>query len=282
MPEGVINEQDRQAALVALLSYQRDLGVDLRLSPTGVDRFDVTPAMNPTAQVVDAVNDHLSAPQKSAPSMQTGQAPSLMNTQSVVAKAQAMAAGATALEALSEAVNAFDGCALKETALNTVFADGTPSSDVMFLGEAPGSDEDRLGKPFVGVSGQLLDKMLGHIGLDRARNVYISNCVFWRPPGNRKPNPAEVAACLPFTRRHIELVRPEFLVLVGGLAAQSLIDGSLKITRTRGKWFDYALADGTTIPAMPILHPAYLLRTPLSKRETWNDLLALKARIASA
>jgi len=282
MPEGVINEQDRQTALVALLSYQRDLGVDLRLSPTGVDRFDVTPAMNPTAQAVDAVNDHLSAPQKSAASMQTGQVPSLMNTQSVVAKAQAMAAGATTLEALSEAVNAFDGCALKETALNTVFADGTPSSDVMFLGEAPGSDEDRLGKPFVGVSGQLLDKMLGHIGLDRARNFYISNCVFWRPPGNRKPNPAEVAACLPFTRRHIELVRPKFLVLVGGLAAQSLIDGSLKITRTRGKWFDYALADGTTIPAMPILHPAYLLRTPLSKRETWNDLLALKARIASA
>lgn len=282
MAEVIMNEQNRQAALVALLSYQRDLGVDLRLSSNGMNRFDEMASDAATQRGQGAASSAVAAAAQAVNVAKAPQAPGLMSTQSMVAKAETMAAAAQTLLALEEAVQAFDGCPLKETALNTVFADGSPASDVMFLGEAPGSDEDRLGKPFVGVSGQLLDKMLGHIGLDRAKNFYISNCVFWRPPGNRKPNPAEVAACLPFTQRHIELVRPKFLVLVGGLAAQTLIDGSLKITRARGKWFDYALADGTTIPALPILHPAYLLRTPLSKRETWSDLLTLKSRLSGA
>jgi DNA polymerase len=176
-------------------------------------------------------------------------------------------------------LRAFDGCQLKQTATNLVFGDGNPKAKVMLVGEAPGADEDRQGKPFVGVSGQLLDRMLGWIGLDRS-SFYITNQVYWRPPGNRKPTDAEVAACQPFVMRHIELVSPELLILVGGAATKTLLGRTDGVMKLRGRWFEYASGGlPRPIPAMVVLHPAFLLRTPSFKRETWRDLLAVKQRL---
>jgi uracil-DNA glycosylase len=175
----------------------------------------------------------------------------------------------------------FEGCALKHTASNLVFSDGNPEADVMFVGEAPGADEDRQGKPFVGVSGQLLDRMLGAIGMDR-ESVYISNILPWRPPGNRKPSPAEIMSCLPFIARHIELIKPKVLILVGGTSASSLLDTKEGITRLRGRWVSYKVGTGENIqeiPTMPIFHPAYLLRQPALKREAWKDIRAIRDRL---
>lgn len=198
----------------------------------------------------------------------------------VILNAREAAKAARDLAALREALAQFDGCALKKTATNLVFADGNPEAEVMLIGEAPGADEDRQGKPFVGVSGQLLDRMMAAIGLDRS-TFYITNVCFWRPPGNRKPTEAELAAQLPFVTRHIELIKPKVLVLVGGSSAQGLLGLNDGITRLRGRWFDYASPDlAAPIPAIPIFHPAYLLRQPGLKREAWRDLLKLKARLA--
>jgi DNA polymerase len=160
-----------------------------------------------------------------------------------------------------------------------VFADGNPAAKVMVIGEAPGADEDRAGLPFVGVSGQLLDRMLACIGLDRA-TAYITNVIFWRPPGNRQPTPAEIAACLPFVERHIELVSPELLVLVGGASAKTILARGEGITKLRGRWHDYESAGmSRPIPAMPTYHPAFLLRQPVLKRDAWRDLLAIQERL---
>jgi len=190
---------------------------------------------------------------------------------------------AQSLAALREELMRFEGCALRHTAMNLVFADGNPSAPVMFIGEAPGEDEDRQGLPFVGVSGQLLDRMLGFAGLDRTTNAYISNILFWRPPGNRSPTDTEIAACLPFAERHIALVKPQFLVLLGGVAAKSILRTKEGITRLRGRWMDYMppLGSGLTesIPCLPMYHPAYLLRQPSAKRQAWNDVLLLITRI---
>ena len=186
---------------------------------------------------------------------------------------------AQSIEALREELLRFEGCALKHTAMNLVFSDGNPNSGIMLVGEAPGEDEDRQGLPFVGVSGKLLDRMLASIGLDRT-SVYISNILFWRPPGNRSPTDAEIAACLPFAERHIALVQPKVLIMLGGVAAKSLLRTKDGITRIRGKWTEYTpalgKADATPIKCLPIYHPAYLLRQPTAKRQAWNDLLLLK------
>ncbi|HAT36573.1 MAG TPA: uracil-DNA glycosylase, partial [Rhodospirillaceae bacterium] len=194
--------------------------------------------------------------------------------------AKEAAAGAKNIEELKLAVENFDGCALKFTATNTVFADGNPSADIMLIGEAPGVDEDRQGLPFVGVSGQLLDRMLTHIGLSRKENVYISNILFWRPPGNRSPTTAEIAACMPFVERHIELMNPKLLMFLGGTAAKTMLDKTEGIMRLRGRWFNYQI-EGVEdpIPAMPTLHPAFLLRQGAQKREVWRDLLAVKSKL---
>ncbi len=191
--------------------------------------------------------------------------------------ARARAREAQTLADLETALRAFDGCPLKATAMNTVFADGNPTAPVMLIGEAPGEDEDRQGKPFVGVSGKLLDRMLAQVGLDRSR-VYISNILPWRPPGNRSPTQAEIAACLPFLERHVELARPVLLVALGGVSAKTLLNRTDGITRLRGQWRDYAVTGGT-VPLLPMLHPAYLLRNPIAKREAWRDMLALRQRI---
>ena len=169
----------------------------------------------------------------------------------------------------------FEGCALKFSAKNLVFADGNPQGRVMLVGEAPGADEDRIGKPFVGRSGQLLDRMLAAIGLDRSK-VYIANVVPWRPPGNRTPTPQEVAICKPFIERQIELAAPEFLVCLGGPATQNLLGIKDGILRARGRWFTYRTDGGREIRALATLHPAYLLRQPLQKRFAWRDFLALQ------
>ena len=194
------------------------------------------------------------------------------------ASARARAKEARTLEELESALRAFDGCPLKATAMNTVFADGNPAADIMLIGEAPGEDEDRQGKPFVGVSGKLLDRMLAQVGLDRSR-VYISNILPWRPPGNRSPTQAEIAACLPFLERHVELIGPKVLVPLGGTSAKTLLNRAEGITRLRGRWFDYA-SPGLPgpVPVIPMLHPAYLLRNPIAKREAWRDLLTLRQR----
>jgi len=193
--------------------------------------------------------------------------------------ARLVAAGAETIEALGALVAAFDGCPLKRTATTTVFMDGNPAAPVMIIGEAPGADEDRIGRPFVGRSGQLLDRMLAAIGQDRT-TVQITNVIYWRPPGNRKPTSAEIAACLPFVLRHIALARPQVVVLAGGTAASALLPLSEGITRLRGRWFELAVPGlDRPVPTLPMFHPSFLLRAPERKREAWRDLLALKARL---
>lgn len=180
------------------------------------------------------------------------------------------------LDELKQILLTFEGCALKKTAKNTVFADGNPNADVMLVGEAPGADEDREGLPFVGRSGKLLDLMFQSIGLTRKENLYISNIIPWRPPGNRQPTAAETTICLPFIQRHIELVAPKYLIFVGGVSAKALLNTTEGIMRLRGKWIDYT-SPGLPEPikAMPIYHPAYILRSPGQKSKVWHDLLTL-------
>jgi len=195
-----------------------------------------------------------------------------------VGDAQALAASATSLAELKSAMEGFEGCGLKRTASNTVFADGTPAGRVMFIGEAPGRDEDRIGKPFVGRAGQLLDKMLASIGLDRNVNAYITNVINWRPPENRDPSPEEAAMCLPFLRRHIELADPKVIVLLGAVAGRHVMGLSDGIMKSRGRWMEYRVGD-RMVPIMPTLHPAYLLRQPAHKKLAWRDLQSLASRM---
>ena len=190
------------------------------------------------------------------------------------------ASKANTLEELKEALISFDGCSLKKTAKNTVFGQGNPHSDVMFIGEAPGADEDRLGLPFVGVSGQLLDKMMLAIGLSRQTNAYISNISPWRPPGNRNPSNVEIALCMPFIQRHIELVSPKIIIALGGVAFSSLINTAETISKARGMWHSYQTA-GLVAPVllMPVFHPAFLLRTPAQKKNAWRDFLNIRQKL---
>ena len=199
----------------------------------------------------------------------------LPKAQPVLGNTVALAESANTLDELREMIRAYDGLEVKLTATNLVFADGNPEAKIMVIGEAPGSDEDRQGKPFVGVSGQLLDKMLGAMGFDRT-SVYITNVLNWRPPGNRKPTPAEVALSLPFLMRHIELVDPKLILLSGDSAAKAVTGLKEGITRLRGKWQEITTSRGKSYPVLPTFHPAFLLRTPINKREAWQDILALK------
>ena len=194
--------------------------------------------------------------------------------------AREAAARAASLEELRAALQAFEGCALKRTATNLVFARGNPQAPVMFIGEAPGAEEDRAGLPFVGPSGRLLDLMLSSIGLDED-SAYITNILFWRPPGNRSPTDAESAACLPFVRRHIAIVKPRLLVTLGRPAMNTVLGIGTGINKARGRWIAYGEGLDTPIPAMPTFHPAYLLRNPAQKRQSWIDFLALRERLDS-
>ena len=201
--------------------------------------------------------------------------------ESALHDARAAAHNAPSLEALRTILENFEGCGLKTTATNLVFGEGNEQARIMFVGEAPGADEDRMGRPFVGASGQLFDNMMAAIGLDR-KSAYITNILPWRPPGNRTPTPTEIAICLPFIERQIELIEPDILVMVGGISAKTLLGRSEGIMRMRGNWFDYA-SPGLPSPVQgrAIFHPDYLLGSPAHKREAWIDLLEIKARLKS-
>ena len=200
-----------------------------------------------------------------------------------VAEARRLADAATDLAALEAAVRGFSGCALKKTATNTVFAQGVATSRLMFIGEAPGAEEDRNGVPFCGPSGKLLDTMLGFIGLNRAESFYITNTLFWRPPGNRQPSTEELEICRPFVEKHIALVDPKILVLVGGTATSAILKDTRGITRLRGQVFSYTNQYMThAVPVHVLYHPSYLLRQPLAKKQAWADLLKLKQAHSSA
>ena len=190
-------------------------------------------------------------------------------------RASDSAAACNTLDELRQALTTFDGCPLSATATNLVFGDGNPSCGLMLVGEGPGAEEDRAGLPFVGASGQFLDRMLASIGLDRS-SFYITNLIPWRPPGNRNPTEAEVAVCLPFLLRHIALVRPKLLVLLGNLSVQSVTHSKTGITRARGKWQDVEIEGMGRVRALPMLHPAYLLRNHGAKREAWADMVTLR------
>ena len=194
--------------------------------------------------------------------------------------ARAAAASAKTLAELRAAIEAFEGCALKKTARTTVFSDGVEDAEIMLVGEAPGKDEDEQGKPFVGRSGQLLDRMFGSIGLSRQTNLFISNVIFWRPPGNRPPTQGELAACLPFIRRAIEIKAPKLLVFVGGVAAQTMLARDTGVMRMRNKRLTYSGPNDAAVNAMVMLHPAYLLRRPQEKRLAWTDLLMMEDWLA--
>lgn len=279
---------DKQAINdAAALQWLVDMGADEAIGEAPIDRYAAArdaatkaaaapPRTQPTAQSTTTPPPPVSA---AAPARAA--APQAVSEQAqIAADSRAIANKAATLDELRAALETFDGCALRKTATNLVFADGNPTGRIMLIGEAPGAEEDRRGLPFVGASGHLLDRMLEAIGLTRAE-VYISNVLFWRPPGNRNPTTAEVAACLPFVLRHIELVAPDLLVFVGGASAKTLLDRTEGIMRLRGKWYDFQLPNGTTIPALATLHPAYLLRSPAEKRLAWRDMLSLKLRLAA-
>lgn len=201
-----------------------------------------------------------------------------------VALATELAASAIDISSLKTIIDAFKGCPLHQGAKQAVVYDGVPGAPLLIMGEAPGRDEDRQGLPFVGRSGQLLDTMLGAIGASRRTgdgmtDALISNAIFWRPPGNRNPTKAEIAVCLPFVRRIIEITRPKVLLLTGNVPTQALFADAPGITRSRGKWRDLVLEDGTLVPTLPVYHPAFLLRQPAQKRVSWADLLTAKARL---
>jgi uracil-DNA glycosylase family 4 len=196
-----------------------------------------------------------------------------------VAHAREVAAACRSLGELEEALERFEGCPLKETATRLCFADGDPQARLMLIGEAPGAEEDRLGKPFVGPSGQLLDRMLAAVGLDRG-SVWITNVIFWRPPGNRSPTTLEVSVCQPFLERQVELLDPRLILFLGGSAARALLDVTEGVTKLRGRRFGYEpVRAGAPIPAFVTFHPAYLLRQPLQKRLAWRDMLTLRREL---
>ena len=272
--------------LAALLDWYVAMGIDEAIGETPHDSFappqpraaSVTAiaAPSPAAQPTPAVTR---APM-AAPMVGPMVARPIVPASNEIAGARKLAAAATTLAELEAAVANFEGCALRKTATHTVFADGTPQAPVMVIGEAPGADEDRLGKPFVGRSGQLLDRMLGAIGLDRQSNVYITNIVFWRPPGNRKPTEAEIALCLPFVWRLIALSAPRVVLLSGGTATSAMLGRAEGITKLRGKWFDLQVPGlNSPVPALTTYHPSFLLRTPARKNETWRDFLELQSKL---
>ena len=282
-----------RAAARALLAWYVDAGVDEAILDAPIDRLRPPPAR----QARSGAGSNLSAPNLSAPNLNVTPKPAPGSTAprptaprpvtpmapeaqigDAPRAAREAAQAAPTLEALKAAIEAFEGCPLKITATNTVFADGVIGAPLMFVGEAPGADEDREGKPFVGVSGQLLDRMLASIGVSRSENAYISNILPWRPPGNRPPTTAEMATCLPFIQRHIELAAPKILILVGGTSAKALLDRKEGITRLRGNWLDWQTPGGRVIPALATYHPAFLLRSPSQKVNAWKDLLALKQK----
>ncbi len=273
-----------------LLEWHLEAGVDETIGEAPVNRYLDPPAIPATGSAAR------NSPPPAPPSHGMEDAPSAAPTapartpatpakpaaaDQALQSAWALAASAMTVEELRRALEGFDGCGLKKTATNLVLGDGNPEARVILIGEAPGAEEDRQGRPFVGASGRLLDHMLGSIGLDRTQ-VYISNTVFWRPPGNRNPTTMEMAICMPFVERLIELVDPEILVALGGAAAKVLLAQNVGIGKLRGRWFAYSTPRlPRPVEATAVFHPAYLLRSATHKGEAWRDLLEIKRKLNS-
>jgi len=277
---------------LAALAWLVEAGADEAIGEAPVNRFAKKDTPHPpleagpkSAQQIPgrAVSRLQPAPTPKTPSMlpADGRQPQAEGENpDSIGTAMNLAAAAATLAELKAALEGFNGCALKKTASNTVFADGNPASRIMFIGEAPGRDEDRIGRPFVGRAGKLLDKMMAAIGLDRS-NAYITNVLNWRPPDNRDPSPEEAALCLPFLRRHIELVNPGIIILLGAVAARHVLGFSEGIMKLRGRWLEYR-AGNAMVPVMATLHPAYLLRQPAHKKLAWRDLQAAERKIIAS
>jgi len=269
-----------------LLRWYLEAGVDEATAELPIDRFrrHESPPDMPAPDVASPLPAPPAGgpPPPALPALEPRSVPGAapLPERGLAADAATRAGAAGSLQELAAALAEFDGCPLSRTATNLVFGDGNPQARIVLIGEAPGAEEDRRGLPFVGPSGRLLDKMLASIDLDR-KKVFITNTIFWRPPGNRSPTSSEVAACVPFVERIIELIDPALLVALGGPAAAAILGRTDSVGRLRGRWFEFQTARMTrAIPATAIFHPAYLLRSPGQKRLAWRDLLAIKARIS--
>jgi uracil-DNA glycosylase family 4 len=272
-------------AMRELLAFYREAGVDTAVGETPVDRLAEPPPAPQTAapRTPEAVRPPPARPTMPVRTLTprdlaTNAAAAPPSPDVAVMAAREAATTAATLDDLRAIVDRFEGCALRATATQLVFGRGNPQARVMFVGEAPGYEEDKSGLPFVGRSGQLLDRMLAAIGLDES-NCYIANIVPWRPPGNRTPTPQESAICLPFIKRQIELSNAEVLVCLGGPAAQTLLNIRDGITKSRGRWYPFQ-AGARELRALATFHPAFLLRSPLQKRLAWRDMLALRKALA--
>lgn len=283
---------ETQAKALAALSWQLEAGVDEILLETPVNRLNQPEPQAKTEPQDKTEPQPLPQPPKTLPHtparpvqrrMHGAQAAALPNDEGAINDARTLAASCTSLEELKSALENFTGSPLKNTAKNTVFGDGNPKAPLMLIGEAPGRDEDIQGKPFVGRSGQLLDRILSAINRDRhhddpAKAAWISNVIPWRPPGNRTPTPIETALLRPFIDRHIELIAPKIIVLLGGVAAKQMLATEQGIMRLRGKWRTIKIHDHS-FAAMPTFHPAYLLRQPAQKRLVWQDFLEIQEKL---
>ncbi len=265
-----------------LLEWYALAGVDAavdeykgKLLPGEAGRAAVDVSPHPEPPPSKIVTSSIARPGEPAPARR----PALLVPESRrVGDARAIAARCRSLDELRRELEQFEGCALRDTAKQLCFADGSPDASLMLIGEAPGAEEDRQGKPFVGPSGQLLDRILKEIGIDRT-NAWITNVIYWRPPGNRAPTTGEIAVSMPFLKRQIELLEPRFILFIGGIAAKALLDTNAGVTKLRGRPFTIATDSGREVPCLVTFHPAYLLRQPLNKRFVWRDMLQLRQRL---
>ena len=257
----------------ALLEWYVDQGVDEAVAIQALNAFEEAPSQL-TGSSPAATRPTAAAARTITPITPT----TTVSPDEATVRAREIASACTSIAELKAAIEAFDGCPLRAGARNTVFIDGIVGADLLVIGEAPGRDEDSIGKPFVGRAGHVLDRMLGAIGCSRETNTLISNVVFWRPPGNRTPTQTEVMICRPFVDRLIELAQPKALMLAGGAPTQALT-GATGIMRTRGSWRDVTTSGDLTVPALPLFHPAFLLRQPAQKRLAWQDLQSLAKRL---
>lgn len=264
-----------------LLEWYALAGVDAAVddAPSGLQRGETGRAL------FDETPDHEAAPRAPASNgaplaaRPAARQPALLVPEGRrVGDARAIAAKCGSLAEIKGELERFEGCALRDTAKQLCFADGNPEASLMLIGEAPGAEEDRQGKPFVGPSGQLLDRILKEIGIDRT-SAWITNVIYWRPPGNRSPTTGEIAVCMPFLKRQIELLQPRFILFVGGIAAKALLDTNDGVTKLRGRPFTVTSDTGPEVPCLVTFHPAYLLRQPLNKRFVWRDMLHLRHRL---
>jgi len=278
-------DQDCPDEMLALLKWYRAAGVDVGVVDNPVNRF-VAPAsqadlvsgaqagnISKSSIARSGANSRAYSPDTPPAGNACGPGASANGLANDAGEAAELAAKANSLDDLREALAAYEGCSLKNRARQLVFEDGNRQAKIMLVGEAPGREEDLQGRPFVGRSGILLDRMLAFIGLDRS-GVYIANTVPWRPPGNRTPSPLEVALCAPFLQRQIEIVAPKILITLGAAATQTMFDAKLSITKVRGQWRELELGQHR-VRALPTLHPAFLLRQPAQKRLAWLDMLAI-------